>query len=148
LNGFSGRFIAQKSPCASDKKKIRDIDSLLYGRANYCLIRRYAKPYVSAQMRPLVHPDFVVWVEKEIVAIDTKGDHLIVQDAGRKLFHIKKIGTGPDLVIRLVTRGTWNDRIEKTDNVGFTVWLLRNGKAHPLHADDVSTAVQLCLRQG
>ena len=105
-------------------------------------------PLLTAGGNKNFNPDFVVWVDKEIVAIDTKGDHLIVQDAGRKLFHIKKIGTGPDLVIRLVTRGTWNDRIEKTDNVGFTVWLLRNGKAHPLHADDVSTAVQLCLRQG
>jgi type III restriction enzyme len=93
------------------------------------------------------NPDFIVWVDKEIIAIDTKGDHLIVEDAGRKLFYINKNGSGLDLVIRLVTRGTWNDRIEKTDAIGFTVWVLRNGKPHPLHADSVNDAVQLCLRQ-
>ena len=54
LHGFSGRFMAQKRPGASGKKKIRDIGSLFYGRATYCLTKRYAAPYVSAQMRPLV----------------------------------------------------------------------------------------------
>jgi type III restriction enzyme len=92
------------------------------------------------------NPDFIVWVDKAIIAIDTKGDHLIVEDAGRKLFYINKTGTGSDLIIHLVTRGTWNDRIEKTDAIGFTVWGLKQGKPHPIHADSVNEAVQLCLR--
>lgn len=92
------------------------------------------------------NPDFVVWMDKAIVAIDTKGDHLIVGDAGRKLFYINKTGNGADLIIRLVTRGTWNDQIEKIDAVGFTVWGLRQGKPHPLHADSVNDAVEMCLR--
>ena len=32
------------------------------------------------------------------------------------------MGNGADLIIRLVTRGSWNDRIEKTNVAGFTVW--------------------------
>jgi hypothetical protein len=47
--------MAQKSPGASGKKQIRAMGSLFYGRATYCLTKRYAAPYVSAQMRPLVH---------------------------------------------------------------------------------------------
>jgi type III restriction enzyme len=93
------------------------------------------------------NPDFIVWVEKEIIAIDTKGDHLIVEDAGRKLFYISKIGNGPDVTICLVTRGTWNDRIEKNDNLGFTVWMLKNGKPYPVHTEDINEAVQVCLRK-
>ena len=93
------------------------------------------------------NPDFIVWVDKAIIAIDTKGDHLIKEDSGRKLFHIKKTGTGFDLFIRLVTRGTWDDRVEKTNGTGFTVWALRNGKPHPIHADSVNNAVQVCFRQ-
>lgn len=93
------------------------------------------------------NPDFIVWVDKTVIAIDPKADHLIKEDAGRKLFYIDKIGNGPDLFIRLVTQGTWNDRIEKSDNLGFTVWMLRNGKPHPIHANSVNEAVQLCLRQ-
>ncbi len=92
------------------------------------------------------NPDFIVWVEKAVIAIDTKGDHLIVEDAGRKLFFIDKIGTGPELVIRLVTQGTWNDRFEKDNYLGFTVWILRNGKPYPLHAQNISEAVNLCIR--
>jgi len=42
------------------------------------------------------------------VAIDTKGGHLITEDAGRKLFFIDPIEDGPKLVIRLVTMGEWH----------------------------------------
>lgn len=91
-------------------------------------------------------PDFVVWANKQVIAIDTKGDHLIVEDAGRKLFHIEKRGRSPNLSIRLVTRGTWNDRIEKENREGYTVWALKGGKPHPSHANDIGQAVDLCLR--
>jgi type III restriction enzyme len=93
------------------------------------------------------NPDFVVWVDKGIVAIDTKGDHLIVEDSSRKLFDIEKVGSGPDLTIRLVTRGKWNTHIEPTDDIGFTVWKLQNGRRHPTHAMNVTEAVALCLSQ-
>lgn len=92
------------------------------------------------------NPDFIVWVDKGIVAIDTKGDHLIFEDSARKLFSIKKIGNGPDLVIRLVTRGKWNDGVARIAPDGFTVWSLRHGRPHPLHTSTVSEAVASCLR--
>lgn len=95
------------------------------------------------------NPDFIVWLDKEksIVAIDTKGDHLIVEDSSRKLFFINKIGNGPDLFIRLVTRGKWNSNpIERIEPDGFTVWALRNGKPHPTYAANMSEAVAVCLR--
>jgi type III restriction enzyme len=92
------------------------------------------------------NPDFIVWVDKAIIAIDTKGDHLIKEDAGRKLFYINKTGNGLDLIIRLVTRGTWDDRVEKNNANGFTVWGIRNGKPHPIHAESVNEAAQICLR--
>lgn len=38
------------------------------------------------------NPDFIVWADNAIVAIDTKGDHLIVGDAGRKLLDLKNMG--------------------------------------------------------
>lgn len=93
------------------------------------------------------NPDFVVWVDKGIVAIDTKGDHLIFQDAGRKLFSIDKIGSGPDLTIKLVTEGKWNEQREKIGSEGFTVWIMRHGKPHPLPASSMADAVTLCLKQ-
>lgn len=91
------------------------------------------------------NPDFVVFVDKGIVAIDTKGDHLIFEDAGRKLFSIEKSGNGPDLLIRLITAGTWNSHVEKTSPDGFTVWGLKNGRQHPYPVADISEAVKQCL---
>ena len=95
------------------------------------------------------NPDFLFWADsKRVIAIDTKGDHLIVEDAGRKLFHIDVIGTGPRLEIRLVTEGEWhakNGEIGKLSGTsGFTVWGLKNGKAHPTYCRNVSKAVEAC----
>jgi type III restriction enzyme len=96
------------------------------------------------------NPDFLVWTDKTVVAIDTKGDHLITEDAGRKLFFIDKMEEGPELVIRLVTRGEWqvaNGVYGKlSGSPGFTVWALRQGKPHPTHCDTIGEVAQLCLR--
>lgn len=35
-----------------------------------------------------------------VVAIDTMGDHLIAEDAGRKLFYIEPTGRGTKLTMR------------------------------------------------
>ncbi len=97
------------------------------------------------------NPDFLVWTEKTVVAIDTKGDHLITEDAGRKLFFIEKLEDGPELVIRLVTKGQWqvaqNGVYGKlSGSTGFTVWALKQGKPHPNHCATIGEAAQLCLR--
>ncbi|MEA4950483.1 MAG: DEAD/DEAH box helicase family protein, partial [Petrimonas sp.] len=83
------------------------------------------------------NPDFIIWVNKKIVAIDTKGDHLIVGDAARKLFSILKYGKGSDLVIRLVTEGEWSSEIKKIGKNGYTVWGLKNGKVVGHHSTTI-----------
>lgn len=94
------------------------------------------------------NPDFLVWSGKTaIFAIDTKGDHLIKEDSARKLFHVKKLGKGPDVFIRLVTKGEWNNQIQKIGSSGYTVWVLRNGTTHPIKVQNVEEAVKVCLRE-
>lgn len=92
------------------------------------------------------HPDFVVWSDQAIFAIDTKGKHLILEDAGRKLFHIEMLGEGKPLYVRLVSEGEWNEEIKQIGPRGYTVWTLKNGKAHPVHCADVQEAVRVCVR--
>ena len=97
------------------------------------------------------NPDFLVWADKTIAAIDTKGDHLITEDAGRKLFYIEKIEEGPELVIRLVTLGEWEVAAngvygKRSGSTGHTVWMLKQGKPFPTHCKNAVEAVQLCLR--
>jgi len=96
------------------------------------------------------NPDFLAWTDKAVVAIDTKGDHLIAEDAGRKLFYIEKIEDGLELIIRLVTKGKWhvaqNGVYGKlSGTTGLTVWALKQGKPHPTHCNTAAEAVQLCL---
>jgi type III restriction enzyme len=96
-------------------------------------------------------PDFLVWADKIVFAIDTKGDHLITEDAGRKLFYIDKMEDGAELVIRLVTEGEWTvastgEFSRKSGSSGYTVWSLRQGKPKPQHSATLGEAVDLCLR--
>jgi len=78
--------------------------------------------------------------------VSTKGDHLIKEDSARKLFHVKKLGKGPDVSIRLVTKGEWNNQIQKIGSAGYTVWILKNGTIHPIRVKNVEKTVQVCLR--
>lgn len=106
-------------------------------------------PLLTAGGSKNFNPDFIVWIgDQAIAAVDTKGDHLIVEDAGRKLLFVNRVGTGPDLTIRLVTQGKWNDRFEKMGREGYSVWSLRNGKPHPVHVENAAKAVAAALRTG
>jgi type III restriction enzyme len=94
-------------------------------------------------------PDFLVWAGNYVVAIDTKGDHLILEDAARKLFAIDKIEDGPELVVRLVTEGEWRIRNSEFQRVpgsdGYTVWRLKQGKIHATPCMNALEAVKECI---
>lgn len=49
------------------------------------------------------NPDFIIWKEKTILALDTKGSHLIDSDSCRKLLEIDKTCEGKDLIIKLIS---------------------------------------------
>lgn len=96
------------------------------------------------------NPDFLIWADKKnVVAIDTKGDHLIVEDAQRKLFQIEPMAPGPKVSIRLVTAGDWSvinsQPSKERGGTGFTVWNLKQGKLHATLCKDVAAAALACL---
>ena len=94
------------------------------------------------------NPDFVVWDDDEIYALDTKGNHLIIQDSERKLFFIDKAyDEGPDLLVRLISEKKYNSKGEIIDNKGYTVWKLKQGTVQPLHCDTLEDAVRMCLKK-
>ena len=92
------------------------------------------------------NPDFIVWAGKNIIAIDTKGDHLIVGDAARKLFTIEKYGNGPDLLIKLVTEGEWTNDIKKIGKIGYTTWSYKNGKITSHYVTSLKECVAECIK--
>jgi type III restriction enzyme len=104
----------------------------------------YGIPLLGGNMRHF-YPDFLVWAGDDIIAIDTKGDHLIHTDAGQKLLHIEPDGDAK-IHIRLVTKGEWDkDFNKKPSSTGFTVWKLKSGKAFPVHCANVIDAVNQCV---
>lgn len=110
----------------------------------------FAIPLLDRGRTKTFNPDFLVWADRTIAAIDTKGDHLISEDSARKLFHLEKVGDGPDLLIRLITQGDWSLEggvfSKRPASVGYTVWRLKQGKIVPLHCRSVAEAVTLSLQ--
>ncbi|RHW34810.1 hypothetical protein D1B31_19270 [Neobacillus notoginsengisoli] len=103
---------------------------------------------------PLLHkgtsrnffPDFLVWKDNKIYALDPKGENLIVQDAGKKLLDIRDFEGDLDIAVRLFTKGKWTDSpIEKSNESGYTVWSLRAGKVWARPFDTVEEAVKAAL---
>jgi len=112
-------------------------------------------PVGNGYSLPLLHegkaywPDFLVWVDKTVVAIDTKGDHLLVEATASKLFEIDGAEAGKRVVLRLVSEGhvdiSGGIKQQKSKN-GFTVWSWRNGRLQPIHCDTERDAVEAVLR--
>lgn len=111
----------------------------------------YEIPLLDRGSTRTFNPDFLVWADaKHVVAIDTKGDHLIVEDAGRKLFHIDAVSPGAVLSVRLVTEGHWTVSSGVPSKLkgksGFTVWDLKQGKLHPNPCANAVAAAKACLQ--
>ena len=94
-------------------------------------------------------PDFLVWVDKAVVAIDTKGDHLLAEASVGKLFDIDTLGEPAKVVLRLISEGESealpSGQINRIGKHGFTVWSWKNGRLRGIHADDDRAAVRLAL---
>lgn len=112
-------------------------------------------PVGSGYSLPLLHegraywPDFLVWVDKAVIVVDTKGDHLLVEATASKLFEIDGTEAGKRLVLRLVSEGhveISNGTVQKKGKIGFTVWAWRNGMLRPTHCSTEKEAVEAALR--
>ena len=91
------------------------------------------------------NPDFIVWTEKTIFALDTKGSHLIYEDRVRKLFHLEKASDGKDLVIKLISEKKYNIHGQVIDQNGYTVWQLKQGQISPMTCSTIKEAVDICI---
>jgi len=91
------------------------------------------------------NPDFIVWKKDSILALDTKGDHLILSDSARKLFTIEKACDGPDLVVKLISEKRYNDQKQIIDQSGYTVWTIKQGNVAPITCATIAEAAQICI---
>lgn len=94
-------------------------------------------------------PDFLVWIDRRVVAIDTKGKHLLSEDSRRKLFEIEGTDGPARIVIRMISEGQWHvapsGQLGKRGSSGYSVWRWTNGRLACVHCSDTRETVQTAL---
>jgi len=94
------------------------------------------------------NPDFIVWRDKTIFALDTKGKHLVMDESRRKLFFVEKFGgEGTDISVKFITEGKYDDRGHLLDPKGFSVWKLKQGIIKVENCTLLSDAAKICVEQ-
>jgi type III restriction enzyme len=94
-------------------------------------------------------PDFLVWQDGLIFALDPKGGHLLMKDAWRKLLDIRDEKGNRKVLVRFISKGKWTDDIKQVGSEGLTVWSMTKTtgkvKARPVAtaAEAVSAALKL-----
>ncbi len=86
-----------------------------------------------------------MWKDEAIIALDTKGNHLIAEDSNRKLFCIEKACEGKELIVKLISEKRYNERQEVIDTTGYTVWMIKQGNVSPITCSTLKEAVNICL---
>jgi type III restriction enzyme len=93
------------------------------------------------------YPDFLVWKNDTVFAIDPKGEPYLATDAGRKILSIRDENGKKLVVVRLITLGRWNgETFKRISESGYTAWTLTNtGKIRSRHKEDIQDIVAVCL---
>jgi type III restriction enzyme len=107
----------------------------------------YNIPLISVGPTRNFYPDFLVWKDKDVFAIDTTGGHLLQEKTGRKLLSIESAkSTSGRLIVCLVSEGQWNANVQQEDSVGYTVWgRKQDNTLRAIHVDSVEDAVERSL---
>lgn len=107
----------------------------------------YPIPLLTRGQTRTFYPDFLVWRGNVVFAIDPTGQHLLKEKTARKLFSIVPGKTKQRVVIRLVSEGRWNERVEQLEKNGYTVWSLRQDQELGFtHHDSIEEALKVCLK--
>jgi type III restriction enzyme len=105
-------------------------------------------PLLSPGQSKVFYPDFLAWKAKNVFALDTKGEHILESDLGRKLLAIEPNRKAKaKLLVRLISKGHWDDHPQRVSADGFTVWALGHvNTLKPIHCATMAEAVKTCLR--
>lgn len=108
----------------------------------------YSIPLLDKGNTRRFFPDFLVWKDGVIFAIDPKGGHLLASDAWRKLLDIRDEKGQRKVLVRLISEGRWDDQAQKLGPSGFTVWsaVKATGKPRARHYPGVTEAVSAALK--
>ena len=93
-------------------------------------------------------PDFLVWQDGLIFAIDPKGGHLLAKDAWRKLLDIRDEKGNRKVLVRFISTGKWTDDMKHVGANGLTVWAMTKttGKVKARPVATIADAVAAALK--
>lgn len=101
----------------------------------------YPIPLLSPGQSTNFYPDFLVWKGKYVFALDTKGEHILETEIGRKLLAVVPHPKAKvSLLVRLISNGTWDKTPQRISGEGYTVWAL--GQANSLKPVNVATMAE------
>jgi type III restriction enzyme len=108
----------------------------------------YGIPLVTPGTTRTFYPDFLVWRDDDVFAIDTTGGHLLPEKAARKLLAIQAPSRSTSrVIIRFVSKGRWSSDVQQDHAEGFTIWKLSpNQERRAIHVEDLETAVAQSVR--
>ena len=107
----------------------------------------YGIPLITLGTTTTFYPDFLVWKDDEVIAVDTKGEHLLLEAAGRKLLNVRPHKEVPtSLSVRFISKGKFNEQVQQEDREGFTLWSRReDGTLRADHHPNMTEAVTALL---
>jgi type III restriction enzyme len=93
-------------------------------------------------------PDFLVWKDGNVFAIDPKGPQLLRNDAGRKTMNITSAKGDLRILSRLISAGKWTDELKPDGPGGYTVWRWEavSSSIRRRHFSTVDAAVAFALK--
>lgn len=108
----------------------------------------YPIPLLTPGQSRTFYPDFLAWKGKNVFALETKGEHILEGELGRKLLAIEPHAKSKvTLGLRLISRGKWDNGPQRMSGEGFTVWTLGHANAlKPIHCETAQDAVKASLR--
>lgn len=110
----------------------------------------YKIPLLSPGATTWFFPDFLLWDGNNVFCLDTKGEHLIESDAGRKLLGIlPATGSEVRVDVKLISRGRWDAERTRTSPDGYSLWGVRHdGKLNVSNFDDVPDVINAIVARG
>ena len=110
----------------------------------------YGVPLITTGSTTTFYPDFLLWVGDVVLCLETKGEHLIANDSGRKLLSIVPHERSKNRVeVRMISKGKFDSDHQPAGNDGYTLWGLTNGqKLKNEHFEDLETLVKTFASSG
>jgi type III restriction enzyme len=107
----------------------------------------YRIPLPTMGATAFFYPDFIVWSEKNVFVIDTKGGHLLPEAVIRKLLWIEAPRRATvRLFVKLVSAGKWRVDTTLVTQDGYTLWGIKAGAGRTVrHFDDFDKLLSAAL---